>query len=76
MVSRSIESNFNVTFVVDTTGTVDRNTVELPSSVLQDFASAVREVLFDWRFVPAELGGRRVRQRVLQPFTFRVERGP
>lgn len=75
MVSRSIESNFDVTFVVDTTGTVDRTTVELPASVLQDFASAVREVLFDWRFVPAELGGRRVRQRVLQPFTFRVERG-
>jgi protein TonB len=74
MVNRSIETNFNVTFVVDTTGTVDRATVELPPSVLQEFASAVREVLFDWRFVPAELGGRRVRQRVLQPFTFRVER--
>jgi TonB family protein len=74
MANRSIETNFNVYFVVDTTGTVDRATVELPPSVLQEFASAVRDVLFDWRFVPAELGGRRVRQRVQQPFSFRVER--
>jgi protein TonB len=73
LVNRSIESTFNVYFVVDTSGTVDRATVELPPTVLQEFASAVREVLFDWRFVPAELGGRRVRQRVLQPFSFRVE---
>jgi protein TonB len=74
LANRSIETNFNVYFVVDTSGTVDRATVELPSTVLQEFASAVREVLFDWRFKPAELGGRRVRQRVLQPFSFRVER--
>jgi protein TonB len=74
MVNRSIESSFNVYFVVDTTGVVVRETVELPPAVLQEFASAVREVLFDWRFKPAELGGRRVRQRVLQPFSFRVER--
>jgi protein TonB len=73
LASRSIETNFNVYFVVDTTGTVDRATVELPPSVLQEFASAVKDVLFDWRFVPAQLGGRRVRQRVQQPFTFRVE---
>jgi protein TonB len=73
LASRSIESSFNVYFVVDTSGTIDRSTVELPSSVLQEFAGAVREVLFDWRFAPAELGGRRVRQRVQQPFTFRVE---
>jgi protein TonB len=75
MANRSIETNFNVYFVVDTTGTVVRETVELPPSVLQEFASAVKEVLLDWRFAPAELGGRRVRQRVLQPFSFRVERG-
>jgi protein TonB len=74
LASRSIETNFNVYFVVDTTGTVDRTTVELPPSVLQEFASAVKDVLLDWRFVPAQLGGRRVRQRVQQPFTFRVER--
>ena len=73
MRSRGIESNFQVYFVVDTSGIVDRQTVELPSSVQQEFTSAVAEVLIDWRFVPAELDGRRVRQRVLQPFVFRLE---
>jgi TonB family protein len=73
MLSRGIETNFTVSFVVDSSGTVDRETVELPRSVQQEFTSAVAEVLFDWRFRPAEVGGRRVRQRVLQPFTFRVE---
>jgi TonB family protein len=73
LLGRGIETNFNVYFVVDTTGTVDRETVELPQTVQQEFTSAVSEVLSNWRFVPAELGGRRVRQRVLQPFLFRVE---
>jgi protein TonB len=73
MLSRGIETNFNVTFVVDTAGVVDQETVELPRSVQEEFMRAVSEVLLAWRFVPAELGGRRVRQRVLQPFTFRVE---
>jgi TonB family protein len=73
MLSRRIETNFNVTFVVDTTGVVDQQTVELPPSVHEAFISAVSEALFNWRFRPAELGGRRVRQRVLQPFTFRME---
>jgi protein TonB len=73
MLNRGIETNFNVYFVVDTTGTVDKETVELPPSIQQEFTRAVAEVLFIWRFVPAELGGRRVRQRVLQPFSFRVE---
>jgi protein TonB len=74
LVSRGVETNFNVTFVVDTSGSVDRATVELPRSVREEFTSAVADVLFSWRFVPAELGGRRVRQRVLQPFIFKVER--
>jgi protein TonB len=74
LISRGIETRFNVTFVVDTSGRVDRETVELPHSIEQEFASAVEEALSSWRFAPAELGGHRVRQRVLQPFMFRVER--
>jgi TonB family protein len=70
MLHRGIESNFNVYFVVDTSGSVDPETVELPRSVQEDFTNAVAEVLYKWHFVPAELGGRRVRQRVLQPFSF------
>jgi TonB family protein len=74
MRTRGVEANFNVSFVVDTSGVVDKETVELPPSIEREFTSAVVDVLFNWRFAPAELGGRRVRQRVLQPFTFRMER--
>jgi TonB family protein len=72
MLSRGIESNFHVYFVVDSSGTVDEKTVEWPRSVQEEFTRAVAEVLFRWRFVPAELGGRRVRQRVEQPFIFQM----
>jgi protein TonB len=74
MQTRGIEANFNVSFVVDTSGVVDQQTVEMPASIQEEFTNAVVEVLFNWHFAPAELGGRRVRQRVLQPFTFRLER--
>jgi protein TonB len=73
MLNRGIESRFDVTFVVDTSGTVDQRTVEWPPLVERDFMRAVAEVLSNWRFVPAQIGGRRVRQRVLQPFLFRVD---
>ena len=74
MITRGVESRFDVMFVVDTTGTVDQKTVEWPPLVERDFMSAVAEALSKWRFVPAQIGGRRVRQRVLQPFLFRLER--
>jgi TonB family protein len=73
LASRGIETNFNVYFVVDTTGTVDEKSIELPRTIEGEFIRAVEEVLPSWRFVPAVLGGRHVRQRVVQPFTFRVE---
>jgi TonB family protein len=72
MRARSIEANFVVHFVVDTTGVVDTATVELPTSVEPDFTTAVAEVLGRWHFVPAELSGWRVRQRMLQPFFFQL----
>jgi TonB family protein len=74
LIGHGVEARFNVTFVVDTSGRVDRESVELPPSVQPEFRNAVADVLFEWRFAPAELSGRRVRQRVLQPFIFRVER--
>jgi TonB family protein len=73
LASRGIETNFNVSFVVDTTGTVDEKSIELPPSIEGEFIRAVADVLPSWRFIPALLGGRRVRQRVVQPFTFRME---
>ena len=76
MISRGIQTQFEITFVIDTTGVVDQATVEWPSAVEREFAKAVHAVLSKWRFVPAQIGGRRVRQRVSQPFQFRLETRP
>ena len=76
MLSLGIETHFEVTFVIDTTGTIDQETVEWPRAVEQAFTRAVADVLSRWRFAPAQIGGRRVRQRVSQPFQFRLEGRP
>jgi protein TonB len=76
MSSRGIETQFEVTFVIDTTGAVDQETVEWPRAVEREFTRAVADVLTKWRFAPAQIGGRRVRQRVSQPFQFRLEGRP
>ena len=73
MISRRAEVSFSVFFVVDTTGLVDRETLEVPRSVQEEFSRAVLDVLLRWRFAPAQMGGHRVRQHVQQPFLFKVE---
>jgi TonB family protein len=73
MISRGIETSFAVTFVIDTSGAVDAKTLEWPRDVDEDFARAVAEALSKWRFAPAVVSGRRVRQWVAQPFQFRLE---
>jgi protein TonB len=72
MVRRGVEAKFAVVFVVDTSGRIDRETLELPRVPHAEFTEAVRDVLEKWHFVPAELGGRRVRERVRQRFAFRI----
>jgi TonB family protein len=73
MRARGLEMRFVVYFVVDTSGVVDTTTVELPVAVEREFMTAVTEVMVRWRFVPAALAGRPVRQLVMQPFVFRME---
>jgi TonB family protein len=72
MRARGLETNFVVYFVVDASGAVDTTTVELPTSVEKDFATAATEVLVRWHFVPAERAGRHVRQVMVQPFIFKL----
>ena len=72
---RMVEATFSVYFVVDTTGRIDTTTVQSPPSVDPRFIKAVRDVLWRWRFVPAEVRGRRVRQFMEQPFEFRIVSG-
>jgi protein TonB len=59
-------------FVVDTTGRVDMATFRAIQSTNELFVQSVRRALTDWKFRPAEAGGRKVKQLVQMPLTFRV----
>ncbi len=57
-------------FIVDTLGRVEPSSIAATESSHALFTEAVRAALLRQRFIPAETGGRRVRQLVLQPFSF------
>lgn len=67
-----LEGSFEVMFVVDSTGHVDRHTIRFPERAERLLAQAVRYALERSRYFPAELGGRRVPQLVEQRFVFRM----
>jgi len=56
-----------VRFVVDTTGKVDMSTVKYVTASDVMFGEAVRAVLPEWKFSPAMMGGKKVRQWVQLP---------
>lgn len=59
-------------FVVDTTGRAEVRTLKILKATHNDFAKAVRDVVPRMRFLPAELGGCKVRQLAQLPFAFRT----
>ena len=59
-------------FVVDADGRADSKTFRVLRSTHVLFASAVKATLPSWRFSPAEVDGRRVRQLVQMSFEFPV----
>ena len=61
-------------FVVDTLGRADMASLKISGTDRGAFELAVRRVLPEYRFRPAEYGGRRVRQRVQIPFRFLLDR--
>ncbi len=61
-------------FVVDTDGTADVRTFMALDSDHQEFTDAVRAALPEMRFTAAEVGGRKVKQLVQQPFVFDLSR--
>jgi hypothetical protein len=61
-----------VQFVVDENGMADTTTLRALRFSQIEFVHAVRDWLRTARFVPAELGGRKVRQLVHQPFNFDI----
>jgi TonB family protein len=65
-----IEGSLTVEFVVDTTGAADSTSLKVIHVSHPAFEQSLREALPHMRFVPAELGGRLVRQWVRQEFRF------
>ncbi|MFL5561017.1 MAG: TonB family protein [Gemmatimonadaceae bacterium] len=68
--SAGVEGTVLAQFVVDTSGKADMSTFKVLESSHELFTQAVRQALPSYRFFPAEIGGKKVRQVVQQPFTF------
>lgn len=68
--SANIEGEVLAQFVVDTTGRYESGSFKVIKSSHDLFTAAVRNQLPNMRFYPAEIGGRKVKQLVQQPFTF------
>lgn len=69
-----VEGTVHAQFVVDTTGRVERESIRFKRSDHQLFERAVTETLLRSRYLPAEAGGRKVRQLVEQAFSFTLGR--
>lgn len=70
--SAGVEGEVLAQFVVDTTGRVENNSFKVLKTSHELFAAAVRSALPGMRFIPAEVGQKRVRQLVQQPFVFAI----
>ncbi|MDQ6611738.1 MAG: energy transducer TonB [Gemmatimonadota bacterium] len=68
--SAGVEGQVLAQFVVDTTGRAEVNTFKVLKSDHQLFELAVKNALPRMRFLPAEVGGKKVKQLVQQPFQF------
>ena len=69
-----IEGTVLAQFVVDTTGRAEMVTFKVLKSDNDLFSNAVKNALQRMRFLPAEVGGRKVKQLVQQPFQFSLNR--
>lgn len=72
--SSGVEGQVVAQFVVDTLGRVEVATFRTITKTHDLFESAVKQALPQMRFLPAEVGGRKVKQLVQQPFVFNLAR--
>ena len=72
--SAGIEGTVLAQFVVDTTGRAEMATFKVLKSDNDLFSNSVKNALQRMKFLPAEVGGRRVKQLVQQPFQFSLNR--
>ena len=73
-----VDAHLTMTFVVDTTGRVERPSIhplaaDVDGSVRDAFAAAITDALLHTHFHPALLAGHRVRQLVQQEFVFAIQ---
>lgn len=69
-----VEGEVLAQFVVDTVGRVEIPTFTVLKKSHDLFVVAVRNSLPGMRFLPAEVGGRKVKQLVQQPFVFSIQK--
>lgn len=72
--SAGVEGEVLAQFTVDTTGRADPGSFKVLKTSHELFALAVKNALPGMRFLPAEVGGRRVKQLVQQPFVFAIQK--
>ena len=72
--SAGVEGEVLAQFVVDTTGRYEQGTFKVLKSTNEQFTNAVKSALTRMKFYPAEVGGRKVKQLVQQPFTFSLQK--
>jgi protein TonB len=72
--SSGVEGQVIAEFVVDDEGRAEETSVRFVRSDNRLFEDAVRVALRRMRFIPAEVGGRKVKQLVQMPFVFTLAR--
>jgi protein TonB len=72
--SSGVEGQVTAVFVVDEKGRADDSSIQFVRSDNQLFEDAVRVALRHMRFIPAEVGGIKVKQLVQMPFVFTLAR--
>ena len=72
--SSGVEGEALVQFIVDTTGRAELGSFKVLRASHDAFGQAVRTALPRMRFLPAEIGGRKVRMLVQQPFAFALNK--
>ena len=69
-----VEGEVLAQFVVDTTGKAEPNSLKILKSSHDLFIQSVKNALPQMKFIPAEVGGRKVKQLVQQPFSFSISK--
>ena len=70
----AVEGEVLAQFVVDTTGRAEVGSFKVLKSSDDLFTQSVKNALPQMRFIAAEVGGKKVKQLVQQPFTFSLAR--